>query len=292
MTRHIYRMRAGAALIAGVLFAGPVVAQPGATLRVTRNTVIMEAPRGDSTVLESIMPGTVLEILDRRGDWYQVRAPRDAQTSWARGWIQRPFVELLSGGPNDSAGGPRGELMIRGFGQADGSLFTARDSFETIVGSAFGPTFGGGAQIAFAAGTFVEASIARFRKTGSRALVSGTQVFKLQTPAVVTVMPIQFTVGYRAPRTRVVPYVGAGAGWHSLKEESPSLQQSGDIDDGHIGYHLAGGVEYAIGSWLALAGEVQWATVPGVLGKSGVSAVFNEDDLGQTSFRVKFFVGR
>ena len=253
----------------------------------------MEGPRGDSTVLGSVKLGTVLEVLDQRGDWYQVRAPKPGGTSWERGWIQRPFVALVSGGAATAARTPPAEMLIRGFGQAGGSLFTARDSFETVLGSRFGPMFGGGAQIGFRNGGFVQASVARFRKTGSRALVSGSQVFRLQTPAVITVMPIQITVGYREGRSsRVVPYVGAGMGWHSLKEESPSLRESDNVNEAHIGYHVLGGVEYPIGSWIAFAGEVQWAKVPGVLGKSGVSAVFNEDDLGETTFRFKFIVGR
>jgi hypothetical protein len=59
-----------------------------------------------------------------------------------------------------------------------------------------------------------------------------------------------------------------------------------------MGYHLLGGAEYALLPWVWVAGEVQWATVPDALGESGVSSVFEEDDLGGTTFRVKLIFGR
>ena len=105
--------------------------------------------------------------------------------------------------------------------------------------------------------------------------------------------PVEFTVGYRETAARrVVSYAGVGVGWHTLKEESPSLQDAGNGSEGHLGYHILGGAEYPVGRWLWLAGEIQWASVPGVLGETGVSAVYGEDNLGGTTFRFKILVGR
>jgi hypothetical protein len=251
----------------------------------------MENPRGDSFVLGSVAAGTVLQISDRRGDWYQVQRVAPGEGAWRRGWIQARFLEVGAAAPAASA--RREARMIRGFAQASGELFHARDSFETVLGSRFGSTLGAGGQIGLAKGVYAEVTVDRFRKTGSRAIVSGTQAFRLQTPAVITATPVQFTVGYRERRSyRVVPYLGAGLGWHSLEEESPSLAGSEPIRERHLGYHVLGGAEYPIGSWLSVAGELQWATVPGVLGSSGVSAIFDEDDFGGTAFRVKVLVGR
>ena len=182
--------------------------------------------------------------------------------------------------------------MIRGFGQAGGTLFSARNSFETILGSGFGTVYGGGGQFVFPRGGFVQGSVERFRKTGSRVLVSGTQIFTLQAPDTVTVMPIQVTAGYREDRYRAaVPYVGIGLGWTILKEQAPTLATDQEISGGHIGYHVLGGAEVPLGSWLSLAGEVQWTSVPKLLGETGVSAAFKEDDLGGAAFRVKLILG-
>jgi opacity protein-like surface antigen len=291
MNFHQMRSVAATALLLGIFLATPAAAQT-ITVRVTASTVVLVTPRGVAYVLVPIPLGTTLQILDQRPGWYQVRATKLGSMPWDRGWIQARFVELVDGGAAAEAES-KATTGIRGFVQGGGSLFNARNSFETILGSAFGPMFGGGVQYGFANGTFVQASVGRFRKSGSRAIVSGSQVFRLQSPDEITVTPIQFSVGYRDFRaTRVVPYVGGGIGWHMLKEESATLQGSDDVNGEHIGYHILGGIEYPIGSWMSLGGEVQWSAVPGVLGQSGVSAAFDEKDLGEATFRFKVNFGR
>jgi hypothetical protein len=60
------------------------------------------------------------------------------------------------------------------------------------------------------------------------------------------------------------------------------------------GYHILGGAEFRAARWIGAAAEVQWATVPDALGanENGVSAMFDENDLGGVTFRVKIVVGR
>jgi hypothetical protein len=41
-----------------------------------------------------------------------------------------------------------------------------------------------------------------------------------------------------------------------------------------------------------VAGEANWTTVPDAIGAAGVSAAFDETDLGGTSVRLKITVGR
>jgi hypothetical protein len=283
------RSAAAVALVIGVLLATPAEAQTGATLRVTRHALVMENPRGDSFVVGSVDPGEVLEVLGRQGNWYLVMAP--ARMSRPRGWIQATAVELL-GPVAPAATPPRGRMMIRGFGQAGGTLFTAKDSFETILGTAAGAVYGAGGQVVFPNGAFVQGSFERFTKTGSRVLVSGTQVFTLQIPNIVTVTPIQATVGYRDHSYRAgSPYLGVGLGWQAFREESPSLPAVQAVSGGHIGYHILGGIEFPVWSWLSVAGEIQWTSVPKALGDTGVSAVFKEDDLGGVAFRFKLILG-
>jgi hypothetical protein len=55
-----------------------------------------------------------------------------------------------------------------------------------------------------------------------------------------------------------------------------------------------GGVEFRIARWIGVAGEAQWATVPDALGgdPNGVSDLFDEDNLGGTTIRVKVVIGR
>ena len=290
-----------AALLAVFVCQSTSYAQDAASakVRVTKNSVVMEQPRGDSIRVATVTPGLVLDVVGTRDRWLLVTpsAPLSTKPTWERGWIHASTVELVSGtlpeapdsGPTRPPA-PRGPLHIRAFGQTGGTLFAADDSFDTILGSPFGPIVGGGAQVVFPNLSFVQVSFERFRETGTRALVSGTNVFTLDEPATVTVEALLATVGYRArTHKRFAPYLGAGLGWHMLTEESPNGAARQEKDK--IGFHVIGGSELVLGRVFALAGEVQWSTVPKAIGETGVSLAFAEDDLGGTTFRFKVIVG-
>jgi opacity protein-like surface antigen len=291
-----YRMTAILLTLAAVLLASPsaVAAQTNPTVRVTRTAVLHETPRGDSVRVGSAQPGEIYEVIGRRENWLLVTAPDGApRTPWLRGWIHAGSVELVSGSlQTGAAPRARGRFMLRGFGQAGGTVFDARDSFDTLIGSTFGMMSGGGGQVVFPNGVYAQGSFDRFRKTGSRVLVSGNQLFMLDSPTQLTVTPILGTVGYRAPDySRFAPYVGGGIGWHSLREESPGLAAADWIDEGKLGYHVVGGIEFPVARFLAVAGEAQYATVPKALGETGVSAVYGEENLGGATFRFKLILG-
>lgn len=283
------------ALIVGVVLVARAEAQTG-TLRTTHTAVVMELPRGDAVVVGSVEAGKVMEYLDRQGDWFLVTPPADAPGAWLRGWIQLRFVQVTSGAAPSAASAAtasRGGWHVRGFGQAAGTWFSASNSFETIVGSSLGFVYGGGGQLVFPNGSYVEGGVTRFNKTGSRALVSGNEIFILDIPHVVTVMPIEFTWGYRwGTMSKPSPYAGLGLGWHELREESSGLQDDPNASKGHIGYHFLAGAEFPLARWLWLAGEIKWAGVPGLIGETGVSAVYDENDLGGTTLSLKILIGR
>jgi hypothetical protein len=273
----------------------PLHAQNTTTVHVIRRAVVMETPRGDSLILGSVDAGQVLEVVSRQGNWFEVLTPPGMARP--RGWIYASAVDAPPSLRSPAArtatavAAPRpGKKSIRGFAQAGGTRFSANNSFDAIVGSAFGTVFGAGAEIVFPSGGFIQGHAERFRKTGSRVLVSGTQLFTLQIPDVVTVTPIEVTLGYRDTHSRrALPYVGVGAGWLTLREASDSLP---DVTVGHLGYHILGGVEIPLVRWVSVAGEVQWTAAPKALGDTGISAVYKEDDFGGIAFRVKLIVGR
>ena len=279
-------------LMVGLFAAATASAQTGARVRVTRNATVMEQPRGDSLVLGSITAGVILQVIDQMGQWYQVAPTADTPSvPWKRAWIQANAVEFVD--PRPRSGSSRsGDLMIRGFGQFGGALFTARDSFEAILDSPFGLTYGGGGQLVLPSGLFLQANFERFQEDGYRVVVSDNQLFRAAIANTVTVTPVLATIGFRQQGvSRVAGNAGAGAGWHVLEEQSSS---PGGLSTrkGHPGFHLVGGAEYPIAPFLWLAGEVQWATVPDAFGTSGVGTVFDEKDLGATTFRFKVLVGR
>jgi hypothetical protein len=284
-----------AALAAIILFVGsPAHAQSPVRVRVVVATPVMETPRGDSVVLGRVTPGTVLERVQVSGRWIQVGPlPGDPAPSWKRGWIPADAVEYVDAPPEEAAAAARGELMVRGFGQFGTQVFTAGDSFEAVLDSKWGSAYGAGAQVVLPNGLFIQAAFDRYEETGSRVIVSDTQVFRTAIPNTVTVTPILATIGYREITTRrVLGYVGGGVGWHVLEEESPALAATGNYKEGHIGYHVSGGAEFRLAPFAWLAGEVQWASVPDGLGEAGIGALFDETNLGATTFRLKVLVGR
>ncbi len=193
------------ALLLLLCVALPATAMAQATVQVERTTAVLEQPRGDSFVVGSVQAGDTLILLRTQGAWVLVAVPIDraSESTWRQGWVSRaalvqatlPANPPSSGGTFPSAASRPGtsaqpaagrEMMLRVFGQAGGALFSARDSFEAILGSAFGPTFGGGAQVVFSNGGFLQAGVERFTNDGNRVMVGANQLFALPTPVSVT----------------------------------------------------------------------------------------------------------
>jgi hypothetical protein len=189
--------------------------------------------------------------------------------------------------------------------------FTASESFKAILGSANGPIFGGGVEAVFPQHVFVSLHATRFRKTGQRVFLFEGQQFDLGIPTTITVTPVEVSAGYRFERTRTVrrpgpvrpgtvrparliPYVGGGVGWHRYEETSKFATADENVKEQKIGFQVLGGAEYRVSRWLGVGGEAEWARVSNALGQdpNGVSATFNETDLGGASFRAKLVIGR
>jgi opacity protein-like surface antigen len=191
---------------------------------------------------------------------------------------------------------PPPTLEIGGYAMVGLMNFTAADSFDVILGSPSGMIFGGGARVGLPlGGLFVDVGAWQFRGEGERAFVFQGEEFDLGIPVEITVTPLEITGGWqfrlrRAPKFR--PYVGGGFSSYGYKETSEFATNAENVDDRFTGYHVLGGAEYRVARWVALSGEVTWTTVPDALGEGGVSAEFNEDDLGGTSVRFKITIGR
>ena len=187
-------------------------------------------------------------------------------------------------------------LMIRGFADLGGLSFSAAESFEAVLGSKSGTQFGGGGEVVLPQRVFARFRVSRFQKTGERVFVSGGETFGLGIDTTIQVVPMEASGGYRfgGVNKRIVPYAGGGIGWHRYKETSDFAEDDENVDETHTGYHLLGGAEVRILRWFGVGGEVQWTTVPDALGQdpNGVSAAFDETNLGGVGFRVKFVVGR
>lgn len=186
-------------------------------------------------------------------------------------------------------------VVFRGFGDVGASTFTAEQSFKAILGSRSGMVFGGGVEAVLPQRIFVAIRASHFRKTGERvSIVNGAQ-FGLGIPTTITLTPVEMTGGFRFDvASRLVPYAGAGVGWHRFRESSEFAEDNENVDKRFTGFHVIGGAEFRLLRWIGAAGEVQWATVPDAIGDdpNSVSHEFNESDLGGVTLRVKVVVGR
>lgn len=189
---------------------------------------------------------------------------------------------------------PSRGIEIGGFGMLGLMNFTAADSFDVILGAPSGPIFGGGIRVS-ERGWFLDVGAWRFSEDGERVFVFEGQEFPLNIPTTIAITPVELTAGYqfsfrRLPRLR--PYAGAGYSSYGYKETSDFANDDENVAERFNGFHVLGGAQFRVARWVGLSGEVAWTSVPDALGEAGVSAEFDETDLGGTSFRFKITFGR
>ena len=174
--------------------------------------------------------------------------------------------------------------------------FDAERSFDAVLGGSSGPLVGGGTRILLGhGGWFFDIGAWRFRGEGERVFVADDTVFPLGIPVTVKVTPIEVSGGWRFGFRRLpklVPYVAAGLTSLYYQETSDFATSRENADAFFNGYHLLGGAEYKLTRWLGVAGEASWTTVPDAIGEAGVSAAFDENNLGGTTLRLKLTIGR
>jgi opacity protein-like surface antigen len=184
-------------------------------------------------------------------------------------------------------------ITIRAFGDAGVDRFNASQSFTAIFDSSAGAIYGGGAEAVLRPGWWLRVGAWRFTDEGERALRLENQTFRLGIPLTVTIVPVEVSGGYRFRRhSRVIPYVGGGMSRHSYEEASRFADGTENVSESFTGYQALAGVEYRLHRWIGVAAEVQYTTVPDAIGAGGISADFNEQDLGGTIVRARFLFGR
>lgn len=206
-------------------------------------------------------------------------------------------IALLLLSPFDaSAQAARTPASIEGYAMFGRINFTATESFDAIVGEPSGPILGGGVRIGLGlSGVFFDVGAWRFHAEGERAFIFDDEVIGLGIPVDLSVTPIEISGGWRFRFRRLpklIPYVAGGITSMYYRETSEFSTSLENTDAFFNGYHLMGGAEFKVWRWLGLAGEASWTTVPDAIGEAGVSKVFNETDLGGTTFRVKITIGQ
>jgi opacity protein-like surface antigen len=188
-------------------------------------------------------------------------------------------------------------IAFRPFLLATFQRFAAQETFKASLDSASQPFFGGGLDITFRNGIFVDLTASRFRKNGQRAYVFNGQTYRLGIPLIAREIPVEVSGGYRfAAWHRIRLYAGAGLGSYSYKETSDFSAFSENVNVRHAGYLVVGGGEVRVNSWVAIALDVQWTHVPRILGTGGLSqgagsGAGAENDLGGIGPRLRVLIG-
>ncbi len=195
------------------------------------------------------------------------------------------LVLALAAGPA-SAGEFAAELGAGYFSMS------ASKSADAVFDSSDGLAWGGAARYSFKGGIFVSAGARTFSKEGERVFVAGPTdtVARLGFPLSIRITPIFVTAGYRFREGKmVVPYAGIGGSLTSFTEESSVAGRSYDESRSKAGFHVVGGAEVGRGRF-RFGAEVGWSTVPDAVGFGGVSAVYNENNLGGWSAMGKLVI--
>ncbi len=190
---------------------------------------------------------------------------------------------------------PPPPLAIRVFGDAGTNRFAAARSFNAVFGTESGPLYGGGGEVVIRGRWFIRGGVWRFRDVGERAVRFENQTFRLGIPLTVTIIPIEADAGLRFPLGRrriVIPYAGGGVSSHAYKETSSFATGDENVNERFTGYQILGGLEYRLHRLVGIAAELQYTTVPDAIGAGGLSAEFNENDLGGLIVRARVLFGR
>jgi hypothetical protein len=187
------------------------------------------------------------------------------------------------------------DFAVRPFFVISAQRFAASDTFRTVFGSPVQPVWGGGAQLAWANGLFVEGTVSHFGKTGERAFALDGDAFPLGIPLEASLTPIEIAGGYRFGAdfsNRVTPYVGGGFASYTYRESSDFDAAGDEFSKRGNGFLVVGGAEFRVHPWAVVSADVQFTKVGGVLGDGGLSQEFGEDDLGGIAARFRIIIGR
>jgi outer membrane protein W len=184
-------------------------------------------------------------------------------------------------------------LSFRPYGMFAQQSFDADQTFKAVFDSSSGSFFGGGVNITEDDVFYLDVGASRFKETGQRAFVNNGTAFKTGIPLTATIIPFEFSAGYRFMKgSRIRPYAGGGVGIYRYQESS-SFQADGEaVDVRHAGAIVEGGAEIRLHTWFAASADVHYTYVPGIIGDAGISKDEGETSLGGFQFRVRFIVGK
>lgn len=264
---------------------------------------------GFPTPILVVNTGTVLQVVARRDNWYEVVLPNADAASRRTGLIAVSAVEAVDGAVVPSSPGaappvqrvpvarrpPGPKPGFRAYGIVEAERVLATKSFNAVLGKTNLTNYGFALEATNVwEGAFLRLDLTRSSNTGQRVFVdSGQNVFSLHVPVAITITPIEIGGGWRfmaRSRSHVLPHVGAALLVQKYREVSTPPNADTDVDATDAGLALFGGADIRFGI-LAVLVEGQYRTVPKAIGVAGASQDFKETDLGGAVLRIGVGVG-
>jgi hypothetical protein len=187
---------------------------------------------------------------------------------------------------------PHVPVDFRAYAHLDQVWMDASQSFEAVLGTSSLTAGGVGVDVVdLWRGAFVRAGISRMGGHGSR-VPFGDDTAPGTVPTAVRIRTLELGAGWRyalPARPAYVIYGGADLLRVGYSEVSDVATDEENTPVGFWGRAIFGGVEYTAWRRFIVGGEVQFRSVPNALGSGGVSADFNETNLG--GFVIRGLIG-
>jgi hypothetical protein len=213
-----WRGRAFILIVFLFILSGVIYAQKTIIEVVVGNASIRLSPDTSSEIIESPPVGSVFEVENKVGEWYEITFLSKLGMT-ITGYIHQRFVRVLKGGPEVVKVERAPVFSI----EAVGSYFMPSDQgFKEIYGG--GTYFGGEIALNVGKGVGIWAGGHFFTRKGKTTFS--------QEDTEISISPVYGGLKFRVPKARVSPYFAAGVGYFKYKETSPI----GTVEKSDIGY--------------------------------------------------------
>jgi len=195
---------------------------------------------------------------------------------------------ILSGAPKEyTKGATQSQTLSFFVGGGYKSFMPAADTFKALYDSSGAPVFTAGMKFDLDSGFFLGVEASYISKSGERVWVAsdGTAI-KTGIAEDLSIIPLTATLGfYFVQFGDVRVYAGAGGGFYLVKIDCEV--DSYDRNESGFGFFGALGADFNLSEAIYLTIEGRYDSVTGLIGGSGVPALFGEDDLGGLSGMMK-----
>ena len=182
---------------------------------------------------------------------------------------------------------------FRAYAHLDEVWMKASQSFEAVLGTSSLTAGGVGVDIVdLWRGAFVRAGISRLGGHGSRVFIVDGDAILSNVPVAVRIRTVELGAGWRyalPKRPTYTVYGGVDLLHLRYAEVSDFATDEENAQEGFWGSAIFGGLEVQFWKRVIAGGEVQFRSVPDAIGTAGVSADFNETNLG--GFVIRGLIG-